>query len=213
LSPSLYILMADYLSQKFEEERKLGHLPGIQIAPGVKEINHSQFSDDTLLLGAASPIISKRFKTVLDNFLISLGGKINIKKRRTYGWNIPGHHQDTVSRIFGFPLIVNWESFNYLGMPIFQNTASSQYWKAILDKLTNIIQSWGAHWLNPTGKIVLIKSVLSALTIFRCARLLPPKGILEKNLKDYTSISLGRGEDKHKKKSSRQLDNCVSTKW
>jgi hypothetical protein len=77
-------------------------------------------------------------------------------------------------------LIVNWKSFNYLGMPIFQSIASSQDWKAILDKLTNIIQSWGARWLNPVGKIVLIKSVLSALTIFQCAGLMAPKGILEK---------------------------------
>jgi hypothetical protein len=91
LSPSLYILMADSLSHKLEEERRLGHLPGIQITPGVKEINHSQFADDTLLLGAASPIITRRFKRILESFLTASGGKININKSRIYGWNIPRH--------------------------------------------------------------------------------------------------------------------------
>jgi hypothetical protein len=129
LSPSLYILMVDSLSRKLEEECRLGRLPGIQITPGVKAINHSQFADDTLLLGFASPIIARRFKRILDNFLTTSGGKINISKRRIYGWNIPGHQQDIISRIFGFPMIVNWKSFTYLGMPIFQSLTSSQDWK------------------------------------------------------------------------------------
>jgi hypothetical protein len=66
-------------------------------------------------------------------------------------------------------------------MSVFQSASSSQDWKAVLDKLASQIQSWGARWLNPTGKIVLIQSVLPALTIFQCARLLALKGILEKS--------------------------------
>jgi hypothetical protein len=41
LSPSLYILLADSLSHKLEVERRNGKLPGLRIARGVKEINHS----------------------------------------------------------------------------------------------------------------------------------------------------------------------------
>jgi len=103
-----------------------------------------------------------------------------MSESRIYGWNVPGHHQDIISRIFGFPMIVNWTYFTYLGMYVFQSVSSSQDWKAILDKLTRRIQSWGAPWLNPTGKIILIKSILSTLTIFQCVGLLAPKGILEK---------------------------------
>jgi hypothetical protein len=65
-------------------------------------------------------------------------------------------------------------------MPIFHNIASSYVWKTILDRLTNRIQSWGAHWLNPIGKIVPIKSIFPSLTIFQCVGLMAPKGILEK---------------------------------
>jgi hypothetical protein len=114
LSPPFYILMVDSLSRKLEEEHRLGRLPGIQNSRGVsilnsqfKAINHSQFANDTLLLGATSPIIARIFKRILDSFLIALGGKINISKSRIHGWNIPGHQQDIISRIFGFPIIVN----------------------------------------------------------------------------------------------------------
>jgi hypothetical protein len=35
-----------------------------QLHKGVREINHSQFADDTLLLGVASTIIARRLKNV-----------------------------------------------------------------------------------------------------------------------------------------------------
>jgi hypothetical protein len=51
LSPLLFLLVAETLSRKLEYERAIGNLPGIQIARGVKNINHSQFVDDTYCLG------------------------------------------------------------------------------------------------------------------------------------------------------------------
>jgi hypothetical protein len=132
-----------------EEERIVGHLPGIQIAPGVKAINHSQFVDKTLFLGAVSPIITKRFKQILDSILIASGGKININKRGIYCCNISGHQQDIISRIFGFPIIVNWKSFIYLDMPVLQSATSSQDWKAVLDKLSSPDSKLGNSLVKP----------------------------------------------------------------
>jgi hypothetical protein len=43
-------------------------------------MNHSQFVDDTLLLGGDSTIISSRFKAILDSSLDSSGGDVNNKK-------------------------------------------------------------------------------------------------------------------------------------
>jgi hypothetical protein len=122
LSLSLYF-NGRLFKSKLEAEQRIGNLPGLQIAHGVKEINHSQFLDDTLLLGVASPIIARRFKRVLDNFLIASGGKVNCAKSKIYGWNLSGHHQDVISIIFGFPMIVSWKYFKYLGMPIFLKTS------------------------------------------------------------------------------------------
>jgi hypothetical protein len=179
LSPSLYILMADSLSQNLRRNVEWGASPDFKSLQVLKKsIIHNFLM--TLFYLELLPYHSQKIQVGVGQFLAASGGKINNKKRRIYGWNISGHHQDIISKIFGFPMIVNWKSFKYLGMPIFHNIASSQDWKTILDKLTSRIQSWGAHWLNPTSKIVLIKSILSALTIFQCAGLMAPKGILEK---------------------------------
>jgi hypothetical protein len=51
---------------------------------GVKSINHSQFTDDTLLLGGASVTIAKRFKDNLDLFTQASRGLINHLKSQIY---------------------------------------------------------------------------------------------------------------------------------
>jgi len=180
LSPFLYILLADSLSHKLEEERRMGNLPGLLLTRGVKEINHSQFTDDTLLLGSTTIRITKRFQKVLSSFLTTSGGKLNISKCRIYGWHVPGHIKDQIARIFGFPIITTWNYFKYLGMPIFLSSYGSPAWQEIIGKISIRIQNWGGRWLNLSGKIVLIKSILSSLSIFQCSDLLAPKGILEK---------------------------------
>lgn len=124
LSPFLYILLADCLSWKLEEERRTRKLPGLLIARGVKEINHYQFADDTLLLGAAAIRTANRFQKVLSSFLTASGDKLNTSKCRIYAWHVPGHVKDQIARIFGFPIITTW-NYKYLGMPIFNHYNSS----------------------------------------------------------------------------------------
>jgi hypothetical protein len=91
ISTSLYILLVDSLSRKLEVERRNGKLSGLRIERGVKEINHSQFIDDTLLLGAAIMCTTTHFQKTLNSFLPASGGKLNLLKCRIYGWHVPGH--------------------------------------------------------------------------------------------------------------------------
>jgi hypothetical protein len=87
LSPLLFIIVIESLSKKLEHERELGNLPRLQISRGVKNMNHSQFVDDTLFLGGASIIIASRFKSILDSFLDASGGAVNNIKSQIYGWH------------------------------------------------------------------------------------------------------------------------------
>jgi hypothetical protein len=126
--------MADSLSIKLEVERRIRNLLGLQIARGTKDINHSQFFDDTLLLGATYTIIARRFKQVLDTFLLAPRGTINCSKRQIFGWNVSAYIRDVISRIYGFPFITTWKHLKYLWIPIFLNSSHSQPWQDILDK-------------------------------------------------------------------------------
>jgi hypothetical protein len=66
LSPLLYIIIAETLGRQLEKDRTSKAIPDIKITRGMKKINHSQFVDDTLLIGGASIIMAKRFKTSLE---------------------------------------------------------------------------------------------------------------------------------------------------
>jgi hypothetical protein len=49
----------------------------------------------------------------------------------------------------------------------------------------------GGTLAQPAGKTVLLKSVLSSLSIFQCSGLLSPKGTLEKISKALYEVSFG----------------------
>jgi hypothetical protein len=57
--------MVESFNRKMEHECNIGNLPSIKVVRGVKRINHSQFVDDTILLGGASTIMENKFKNVL----------------------------------------------------------------------------------------------------------------------------------------------------
>ena len=87
LSPLLYAIQASALSFQLEFSQTQQGLLGLHMVRGVKDINHAQFADDTLLLGGASPNIARRFKHDLDLYQEASGSKINYNKSQFYGWN------------------------------------------------------------------------------------------------------------------------------
>ena len=77
LSPLLYAIQASVLSYQLGNSRVQKNLQGLRIVQGVKDINHAQFMDDTLLLGGAIPIIEKKFKEELDAYAAASGSEIS----------------------------------------------------------------------------------------------------------------------------------------
>ena len=55
------------------------------MAEKVKEINHAQFVDDTLLLGGAGLPTARYFKQELETYKQISGSNINFQKRKIYG--------------------------------------------------------------------------------------------------------------------------------
>eukprot|EP00253_Pinus_taeda_P006959 PITA_06959 len=167
LSPYLFILMEESFSSALDQKRQSGLITGIKFEDGIKNINDSQFSDDTLLLGGASTIISRRFKSLLDKFMRYSGGKINYLKSCIYGWNVSAQTIHNIANTFGVPCKLDWDSFSYLGMLVTSGKAKTGVWDLMLDKMKRKIQRWGTSWLNPAGRQVLLKSGLSSLPLYQ----------------------------------------------
>lgn len=61
-------------------------------------------------------------------------------------------------------------------------------WSKIINKIKTKITIWGGYWLTKGGKVILIKTVLSALPIYQAAFLLAPKSVtdqISKILRDF----------------------------
>lgn len=199
LSPYLFILMAESLSKALDYNRRAGLITGIKFAHGTKNINHSQFADDTLLMGGASTIIARRFKRILDQFMECSGGKISQDKSCIYGWNVSAHKIQSIANILEVSYKLEWTHFTYLGMPVSKGPLKTETWNTILDKIKRKIQQWGTMWLNPAGRLVLLKSGLISLPIYRFTLLQAPMNFhhkLEKALRFF----LWQGGKAEKKK-------------
>jgi len=85
-----------------------------------------------------------------------------------------------ISRILEMEGTASWDTIKYLGIPLFKLTPRVSHWLPLLDKLKGRIQAWGVNWLNPAGKTVLIKAVLSSLPIYQNSILFSLKATTQK---------------------------------
>eukprot|EP00253_Pinus_taeda_P019059 PITA_19059 len=159
--------MAESFSKALDHNRRVGLITGIKYGNGAKNINHSQFADDTLLIGGVSTTIARCFKTLLDQYMDCSGGAVNYQKSCVYGWNITNQVAHSIANIFGVTYKMKWEHFSYLGMPVSLGPLKAETWNEIIDKVKRKIQQWGTLWLNPAGRLILLKSGITSLPLYR----------------------------------------------
>ena len=101
----------------------------------VKYINHAQFADDTLLLGGANVTNARNFKQEIDRYKEIASSKLKFQKSKIYGWNCSPREMLEITRALEMEGTTIWESFKYLGIPIFKDTPKVAHWLPLLDKL------------------------------------------------------------------------------
>jgi hypothetical protein len=125
-------------------------------------------------------VIEKKFKKELDTYTETSGSVISLNKSKIYGWNITPREMLEISRVLGMEGSTSWDEFKYLGVPIFKSVSKANHWNQLIERIKNIINSWGANWLNLVGKIVLIKVVLANIPIYQFSIALSPKAVIQK---------------------------------
>jgi hypothetical protein len=173
----LYAIQTLVLSFQLDNCLQNKSLSGIKMAQKVKHINHAQFDNDTLLLGGANAISTRHFKSELNKYKDASGSEISLYKSKIFGWNCTAREITDISRILGIEGTFTWDSFKYLGVPLFKTSPRVSHWLPLLEKLKLRILAWGGNCLNLVGKVVLLKSVLTSLPLFQNSILLAPKTI------------------------------------
>jgi len=94
-------------------------------------------------------------------------------------WNVSVISRLGIAQILGFEISSYWKKFKYLGLPLFLKSLPSEYSHLNLQNFRDTMESWGSRWINPAGRLVLIRLVLSSLPLFQFSSLLAPKGALK----------------------------------
>ena len=97
----LYVIQASMLSFQLDLCQQNNELLGLRIARGVKDVNHAQFANDTILLGGASVVSARLFKRELEKYQDASGSLINYNKSQILTWNCNPRDLADISRTLG----------------------------------------------------------------------------------------------------------------
>ena len=111
LSSLLYAIQDSVLSFQLNFCQEIHTLPGLRMANNVRDINHAQFADDTLLLGGASIYSAEHFRKELELYKEVSERKINFQKSRIFSWNCSARELREIARNLGMEGAMDWDDF------------------------------------------------------------------------------------------------------
>jgi hypothetical protein len=156
-----------------------------------------QYADDTIIFLEHDLQQAKNLKLILSVFEKLSGLKINFHKSELFCFGQAKEYYDEYSNIFGCKF--GSLPVKYLGVPMHFRKLNNRDWKMIEQRIEKKkLSSWKGKHLSVGGRLVLINSVLSSLTMFMIFFFEIPKGVLQK-IDYYRSRFFWQGDD-HKKK-------------
>ncbi|GAU35285.1 hypothetical protein TSUD_274870 [Trifolium subterraneum] len=127
-------------------------------------VSHLQFVDDTLLLGTKSWANGRALRAVLVLFVAMSGLKVNFNKSMLVGVNIPESWLGEAASALGCR--VGNIPFLYLGLPIGGDPRCLSFWEPVLSRVKKRLSGWKTRFLSYGGRLVLLKSVLTSLSVY-----------------------------------------------
>jgi len=104
------------------------------------------------------------------------GLKVNFNKSMLTGVNIPNTWLSEAA------LVMNCRRglipFVYLGLPIGSDSRKLSFWKPVVDRIVSRFSSWNHKFLSFGGRLVLLKYVMSSLSVYFLSFFKAPAGII-----------------------------------
>jgi len=123
-----------------------------------------QFADDTLLLGVKSWANVRALRAVLLLFEAMSGLKVNFNKSMLVGVNISDSWLVEAATILNCK--VGKVPFLYLGLSIGGDPRRLAFWDPVMHTIKSKLPSWKSRFLSYGGRLTLLKSVLTSLTVY-----------------------------------------------
>lgn len=137
------------------------------------------FVDDSLVFLKAVAADFGHFKAILKSYEKASGQCVNVKKSTVFfSKNVPVDSRQYLCNVVSMN---ESESMGvYLGLLSTFHRGKTRDFQFLLDKVWSLLQGWKSHLFSPSGKEVLIKSIIQAIPTYAMGCFRIPKGILYK---------------------------------
>ena len=174
LSPYIFILCAEGLSQLISHKVASSALHGCQVARRCPEITHLFFADDSLIFFHSTAAEAQVVKEVVSTYAQASGQLINFTKSVIcFSKNTRQNDRAGVCSVLG---VEEHSSLGkYLGLPSVVGINKREIFGFLKDKVWQKLNSWKRRCLSRAGKEILLRTVLQALPNYVMSMFLIPK--------------------------------------
>lgn len=157
MSPFIFTLVGESLNKLVMKAKELGIVKDITVT-------HLQFADDIFFLCEPKKEEVKGFKAILRFFELVSELKINLVKNTLIGIDVEDEHLKELEEEIGCG--TGKMPFTYLGLPVGGKPRSKRFWAPVVEGIERRLEGWSCRYLSLGGRLTLIKSVISNLSIY-----------------------------------------------
>lgn len=178
LSPYLFLLCVEGISNDLDNAVLNGTIHGCQIAPSAPSISHLLFADDSFLFFRGTTMEAHAIKSILINYERCSGQSVNYQKSGIFfSANTRQQKRQELSNILGVHNSI--EGSNYLGLPSLVGKSKTRVFGYLKERARKRIQGWYKKPVSRAGKSVLIKNVAQAIPAYTMSCFLLPKSLCQ----------------------------------
>lgn len=175
LSPYLFIICAEALSNLLRQAEKKNHIQGLKFGKHIS-VSHLFFADDSLIFSKASIKDCHHLKDIFERYAKASGQIFNFEKScMFFSGKIHENHISVIKRIFQLNVVTKHEK--YLGLPSMIGRKKKDFFNEIKLKVQSKISSWKQKLFSSGGKEVLIKAVAQAVPTYAMSVFKIPMGL------------------------------------
>ncbi|CAA0810879.1 Uncharacterized mitochondrial protein AtMg01250, partial [Striga hermonthica] len=165
LSPYLFIIISEALSNLIKQASILYSFQGIKISKASPPVIHLFFVDDSIFFCKADTSHALLISTILRLYGLDSSQHVNMHKSSIFfSKNTPQHiKSNTVSILNGISIV---HSTKYLGLPLGLGRSKKDIFSFVTNKVNQRLSSWKNIFLSEAGKAFLLNSVIGALSTF-----------------------------------------------
>ncbi|XP_074271816.1 uncharacterized protein LOC141595750 [Silene latifolia] len=165
LSPYLFLLCAEALSNLMRRAVENNTIHGIRVSPTAPVISQILFADDCIFFVRATVEEAEAINGILRQYEMASGQLVSLDKTTvSFSKGVTEDRRGSVAERLGVSVVE--EQARYLGLPTVIGRSKKVITDIIRDKLCKRLQGWRGKILSRAGKEVLIKAVANSLPTY-----------------------------------------------